>query len=482
MPRTFRILALASIALSLAAAAAEARNPHCAGGIQYVTQGLKDKDRGNTEDYLREMNKAVDQLNQCATEDPADLEALGYLGWAYAELDSAGPAGVAFQKAIDALTAKGDKKKDQWMQNRESYWARAYNEGIGKIKSAQEAYPDYAKTPTDEEKTLKDEATKDFTAAVTSLTRAKLLRPTHAGTIRNLATAYALMGRFDDAEAVLTNGMKEAASDSTVGQLTEALKTVRGNRANEFLDKKDWDKAIAFYQDLAKQEPGNSDHFMGLGSALFNRAQTKQDAAKRADFKAAGDAYAKAYSLKPTGSDLGFNAALAYQYAGELAMSEGQWRQVLKQNPDDPEALSSLGSTLADMQKFDEAVQVLQRAVNLKPDNKTYFRQLGAVYSKAGNNAKSTEMLMVYMGMNTGKIAPDPVAAAKAAKAGSAAAATLASLGPPDVVYEWQSDARKLVTWFYTLKKQAYTFDAVTFGLVQKSDWSAGGAAVANKK
>ncbi len=212
---------------------------------------------------------------------------------------------------------------------------------------------------------------------------------------------------------------------------------------------------------------------MGLGSALFNRAQTKQDAARRADFKAAGEAYAKAFSVKPTSTDLGFNAALAYQYAGELAASEAQWRAVLKQTPDDPEALSSLGSTLADMQKFDEGVQVLSRAVNLKPDNKIYFRQLGAVYSKAGNNAKSTEMLMVYMAMNAGKENSAAAAAAKAAKAGSPAASTFASLGPPDKLFDWESDGRKLQTWFYLAKKQAFTFDvAAGMTLVQKSDWS----------
>src|SRR5438094_5933591 len=143
---------------------------HCAGGIQYVVQGLKDKDRGNTEDYQREMNKAVDQLTACATEDPADLEALGYLGWAFAEVDSAGPAGEAFQKALDGLTAKGDKKKvELWTQNRESYWARAYNDGIKRIGDAQNAWPDYTKTPSADEQTLKDEATKSFNAAIVSL-------------------------------------------------------------------------------------------------------------------------------------------------------------------------------------------------------------------------------------------------------------------------------------------------------------------------
>jgi tetratricopeptide (TPR) repeat protein len=472
------IVAIASaVVLLLVAAVASARNMHCAGGIQYVVQGLKDKDRGNTEDYQREMNKAVDQLNACATEDPADLEALGYLGWAYAELDSCGPAGTAFQKAIDGLAAKGDKKKlDIVNTNREHYWSVAYNEGIKKIGDAGNAWPDYSKTPSADEKALKDEATKLYDAAIASLTCAKLLKPHHANTIRNLATAYALMGRFNEAEASLKNGLTEAASDSAVGTLAEALKTVRANRAARLLNDKNFDEAIAYYRDLTKQEPTNSDHFMGLGNALFNRAQTKQDAAKRAEFKDAGDAYAKAFALKPTSSDLGFNAALSYQYAGELALSEAQWRLVLKQNPDDPEALSSLGSTLADMQKFDEAVQVLQRAVNLKPDNMTYFRQLGAVYSKASNNAKSTEMLMIYMAMKSGKPVADPAATAKAAKPGSPAASTLASLGAPDVIYEWESDARKLQTWIYTAKKLAFAFDVgAGMSLQQKSDWSAAG-------
>jgi len=481
------LTAATSLAVLLfGAGVASARNPHCAGGIQYVVQGLRDKDRGLTEDYTREMNKAVDQLTQCSTEDPADLEAIGYLGWALAELDSCAPSGVAFQKSIDGLTAKGDKKKlETVVGNRDHYWSVVYNDGIAKINAAQQVYPDYSKEPTGDEKALKDEATKNYEAAIRSLTKAKLLKPTSAVTIRNLGTAYALMGRYAEAETVLRNGQKEAASDEAVGGLADALKTVQANTANSLLNNKDYDKAIEYYSGLIKTQPDNADNYSGLGSALFNRAQTKQDDAKRTDYKAAGDAYAKAFSMKkPVSTDLGFNAALAYQGAGELAQAETQWRAVLKETPDDPEALSSLGSTLADMQKFTEATGVLNRAVSIKPDP-TYFRQLGAVYSKAGNNTKSAEMLMVFMSMKSGKENPDPAGAAKAAKAGSPAASTLAAQGPPDKVYDWESDNRKLQTWLYTAKKLGFTFDASGgFTLVQKSDWSTtgGGGGSASKK
>ena len=469
----------AAAALLLVAGVASARNPHCAGGLQYYNQAMNDKMKGNTEDYQREIAKAVDQLSQCATEDGQDFEAIGVLGQAYAEVDSAGPAGEAFQKAIDGLTAKGDKKKlEIVVTNRESYWARAYNEGIKRSQDAQSAYPEYTKKPSEDEVPLKEEATKQYEAAIAALTRAKLLKPNHPAAIRSLGTAYALMGRYNEAEATLKNGLTEAAGTPEVAGLADLLKTVRANKAGSLLDAKDYDGAIAYYQDLLKSEPDNSDLNNGLGIALFNRAQDRKDAAKRADFKAAADAYGKAFALKPSSTDLGFNAALSYQYAGELALAEGAWRAVLKQTPDDPEALSSLGATLADMQKFDEATQVLNRAVNLKPDNKTYFRQLGAVYSKSGNNDKATEMLMVYMAMSSGQPAGDVAAATKtSAKPGTGAANTLAALGAPDVVYEWQSEGKRIQTWVYTGKKQSYAFDEASGTLMKKSDWNAPAAA-----
>src|SRR5258705_1813858 len=155
-----------------------ARNDHCAVGIKYLVGGLKDKDKGNREDYLRKMNKAVQQLEQCAADDPNDFEALAYLGWAYAELDSAGPSGVAFDKAIKGLDAKGDKKKvAQWTDNRNSYWVRNLNEGISQMKAAQDVYADFCKKPDNEaDVTLHDEAAKHYKSAEAAIQRAALLR------------------------------------------------------------------------------------------------------------------------------------------------------------------------------------------------------------------------------------------------------------------------------------------------------------------
>jgi tetratricopeptide (TPR) repeat protein len=474
--RTLWTAALAGGLLLVLAGISEARNPHCAGGIQYVVQSDKDKNQGNTDDYRREISKAVQQLEQCATEDPNDFEAIGYLGWAYAEVESAGPAGAAFQKAIDGLKAKGDVKKAQWVAtNRESYWASSFNNGIAKIKAAQDAYPEYTKPPgNDADKTLKDEATKNYDLAMASLNRALLLKPGNAQTYRNLGSVYAFMGDYKTAESVFRKGLESAPGDSG---LTASVKSVRTNYAGQLIDEKKYDEAIGFYAELVKGDPSNPDLHLGLADAYFKRAQSEKGDPAKADYKAAGESYGRAAALKPSDPDLPFNSALAFQNAGEWAQAEKQWKASLMLRPGDADALSALGQTLSEQQKYSEAVSVLQAGILASPKNKTLHRQLGAVYTKMQNNSKSTEELMVYLALQNGQPVADAATAARNAAPGSAAAKTLASMGPPEDVIPWVVDQEKIESWFYWKKGLAYHFKAGQ--IYGKSDWSQPAAAPA---
>ena len=467
---------LISLGLVLAVSGiAEARNEHCAGGIQYVVQAMKDKEKGNTDDYQREINKAVQQLTQCSSDDPNDFEALGYLGWAYAEVDSAGPAGQAFQKAIDGLKQKGDPKKADLVSNtRDSFWANRFNDGIQKINDAQKAYPDYGKAPAnDADKTLRDEATRNYNAAIQSLTKALLLKPGNPMTLRNLGSVYAFMGDFKNAEAEFREGLKVAPNDSG---LVASMHSVRANYAGQLIDQKKFDEAITFYSDLIKTDTNNPDLYLGVADAHFKRAQEQKGDAAKADYKAAGDAYARAAQLKSGDADLPFNAALSYQNAGDYATAETEWKATLALRPKDADAKSALGQALSEQQKYAEAVKILQAGILDDPKNKILHRQLGAVYTKMQNNAKSTEELMVYLALQNGKPVSDPGAAAKGAPAGSAAAKTLASMGTPEDVVPWTVDQQKIETWFYWKKNQAYHFQSGA--LYGKSDWGTVATAV----
>jgi tetratricopeptide (TPR) repeat protein len=481
------------------AGVAEARNPNCAGGIQYLDQALRDNEKGNKEDYQREIGKALQRLEMCVAEDPKDLESLGYLGYVYAQVDSAALAGQAFARAIEGLTARGDKKKADWaIANRDHFWTIAFNDGINKIGEAQSMYSDYSASPSspDEEK-LKAEATVRYEEAIASLTRAWRLKPGDVRTIRNLGAVYAFRSEFDRAAAVFREGLEAARNDSS---LVEALGAIRVNQAGALVEAKKYDEAIALYESLAKSDASNAGPQMGLADAHFRRAQTWSpevlppaavevikksapndqqqramrealaDSLRKADFSQAGHAYAKAGTLKPDNADLPFNAALGYQNAGEMALSEAQWRIALKLRPNGVDIMSLLGAVLADQKKYDESMKVLYQAMLIDPKNKILHRQLGAVYTKAGNNARGTEELMVFLALQNGQPAADAEALVKKAPAGSAAAKTLASAGTPEQVYQWEADREKYETWFYWSKQTAYHFKAGV--QVVKSDWN----------
>jgi tetratricopeptide (TPR) repeat protein len=461
---------LATLAAALLATApAWARNPHCAGGIQYLTQALGDKQKGNLDDYHREISKAVQQLESCSSEDPSDLEAMGYLGWAYAEVDSAPAAGKAFDTAIKGLTAKGDKKKlDQVINNRDSFWATAFNQGIAKITAAQQAYNPYAKpAETDADKASKEVARKAYEDASTSLNKALALKPADPRTLRNLGAVAAFTGDYVGAEKYFQMGLGVAPGDS---ELTAALKSARINRANMLLDEKKYDEASAYYNDLIKTDPNNGDLWSGLGDAAFSQARTLDGAPKAAAFKKAADAYAKAADLRPTVPELRYNAGLCYENAGDLASAEAQFRAELKIKPDDSDALTVLSSVLADEKKFPEAVAMAQKSVSLNPKDKDRHHLLGTIYGKQQDNQHSRQSLLVYLALDKGAPSDKPTDAS-----GAAGTKLMASQGKPDQIVLWEADGQKYETWFYWTKGQAYHFGGGS--QLEKTDWSAALAA-----
>jgi len=247
---------------------------------------MNDKQKGNTQDYMREMSKAVQQLVTCSQEDPKDLEALGYLGWAYAELDSAKEAGDAFKKAIDGLTAKGDvKTRDLVTNNRDSYYARYFNAGIERISAAQTAYPDMTKKPESPTDTaMQAEAKKAYDTALTNLRKALYLRPGDARTYHNLGAVYTFMGDYDNAEKTFKEGLSFAPQDSV---LLRDLSTVGVGTVQRMIEAKNYDGAIAMLQPMVTKEPGNASLHGILADAYFRKAQEAKGDDRAKSFVAA---------------------------------------------------------------------------------------------------------------------------------------------------------------------------------------------------
>ena len=455
---------------------AEARNANCSGGILYVSQALQARQNKDMPEADKLMHRAVDRLSQCATEDPEDYEALGYLGWAYAEIDSFRPAGVYFERSIQGLAKKGDKKKVDWATtNRGSFVVNQLNQGIGKIREAQGIY-DMSKPPTnDAEKVQAAEALKRSDEAIMRLQNALLLTgpgdTLAISALKNMAFAYMMSGRSDQAAAAYRRAQQIAPNDPDI---KAALLAMRNDSAMRVIEKGgDPNKAIEILQQLVKEDPTNPLRYGARGDALFTRAQSTKDEAKaKADYKAAGDDYAKAFQLSSSKeASLAFNAAISYQNAKEYALAEPMWKASTQLSPDNVQGLGNYAVCLIQLKKYDDAAKVVQPALEKSAKDPEFRRLLAIAYATAGNTDKASQERFDYKALSAGKEVPEGPAAAKSAPAATGAGKTFAAMGAPDQVYEWEAESQKVQSWFYWSKKAAYHFSGNTLAI--ESHWGA---------
>jgi tetratricopeptide (TPR) repeat protein len=86
--------------------------------------------------------------------------------------------------------------------------------------------------------------------------------------------------------------------------------------------------------------------------------------------------------------------SLIQQERGDNKAAEGTLRDLVTKNPQDANALNSLGYMLAERgERLDEAVQLLQRALKIDPDNPSFLDSLGWAYFQQGRLEQADQPL-----------------------------------------------------------------------------------------
>ena len=80
------------------------------------------------------------------------------------------------------------------------------------------------------------------------------------------------------------------------------------------------------------------------------------------------------------------STALAHHQAGELAVAEQLYRQVLAENPGNAEAWHLLGTLCLQSGRPIEAVDYIGRAIAIQPANPDYYNHLGAAHGALGHH------------------------------------------------------------------------------------------------
>lgn len=345
-------------------------------------------------------DKAQRELELAVQQEPKNPLAHLELGMVYAEIDETKKAGEEFDKALE-LDPKMLKDIDA---NRKHYWVEHFNAGI-RLSNEEQNYA---------------EAATEFQKAID-------LDPKDVRAYTNLAFCLRKTGQPDQALALFQKALTLNPTDVNA----------RKNLA-------------ASYLDMARSE------------------------AKDQRFLDAIMLYEKAYELDTTLVATQFELANAYSEAAmaeSIAVAKTQYyekavalyNRVLERTPDNIDATFNLGTAYLAMDKTDEALPLLQKAVNMDPKAPDFHNRLGRAYARAGSNEMAVAEIVMskalqgevkadldtWFNADTMKSRyPDVTAQTKA----------LQTNGRPDQVYTYEESGGIVEVWFYWTKGMGIYF------------------------
>ena len=116
----------------------------------------------------------------------------------------------------------------------------------------------------------------------------------------------------------------------------------------------------------------------------------------------------EALAAQPENMPLQYARAMLSEKLDNISAMERDLRSILENDPDNATALNALGYTLADRtERYDEALQLISRALELRPDEPAILDSMGWILFRTGHYEESLEYLnRAYSGF------PDPEIAA----------------------------------------------------------------------
>src|SRR5262249_17930279 len=91
---------------------------------------------------------------------------------------------------------------------------------------------------------------------------------------------------------------------------------------------------------------------------------------------------------------------LGHHQAGHVDVAESVYRQILAQQPDQPDALHLLGVIASSSGEHLLAVDLVSRAIQCNPGNATYHSNLGQVLTTLGRFDEANQSLQTALSLN----------------------------------------------------------------------------------
>ena len=167
-------------------------------------------------------------------------------------------------------------------------------------------------------------------------------------------------------------GVREQRAPQTAGTFLD--------RGILFLDRKDYDIAIADFTEALKLAPDMEAAYFYRGNAY--RQKDDPD-------RAVAD-YNQAIRLDPNAANAYNNRGIAYRQKGDLDRAISDYAQAIRLNPDDASAYYNRGNAYSDKDDFDRAIADYTQAIRLNPNDASAYYNRGLAYRDKGEYDRAT--------------------------------------------------------------------------------------------
>ena len=219
---------------------------------------------------------------------------------------------------------------------------------------------------------LSGEASDGYTIVYTRV--AEYLRPDHRDSILLTAQLLESMGRYELASSAYDRIPRD----------DPAFHSAELGRAESLRLSGKVDAAIEVLQQLSKSHAEQSAVHVALGD-VFRRLSRYDEAS---------EAYDRALALYDTAEkaqwSLYYMRGITHERMDRWDLAEADFRKALELNPDQPQVLNYLGYSLVEMRvKLDEALEMIERAVEARPNDGYITDSLGWVLYRLGRYEES---------------------------------------------------------------------------------------------
>lgn len=145
------------------------------------------------------------------------------------------------------------------------------------------------------------------------------------------------------------------------------------------------DKARSRLRSLRRENPDMAERSYAVEGDLLRSAGHLQESL---------DLYRTALAEHPDSQDLRYGRAMTAVQLDRLDLAEQDLRHIIKQDPNNAQALNALGYTLVDeTDRLEEGLSLIEKAYNIKPDDPAIQDSMGWAYYRMGKLEKAVGYL-----------------------------------------------------------------------------------------